>query len=108
MSNDKTELANLIPIIEGFLKVELALALHPQKVFIKTFASGLDFLGWVNFPQARVLRKTTEKRIFKRIYEQPKEATLQSYLGLISHGNAFKLRQRILNWYGLWAEDNIL
>jgi len=104
LSEQKSKLENIIVLISEFLEQNLYLSLHPQKVFIKTFASGLDFLGWVNFPHARVLRKKTEKRIFKRIREKPEEATLQSYLGLIGHGNTFKLKQRILNWHGLWVE----
>src|SRR6476620_174680 len=39
-----------------FLGEELKLSLHPDKVFIKTVASGTDFLGWVHFSDHRVLR----------------------------------------------------
>ena len=34
--------------VEDFLTRELKLFLHPDKVFIKTLASGVDFLGWVH------------------------------------------------------------
>jgi retron-type reverse transcriptase len=106
LSDNKAVLTDLIPIIGKFLETNLCLSLHPQKVFIKTIASGLDFLGWINFPHARILRKTTEKRIFRRIREKPEKSTIQSYLGLISHGDAFELGQRIINWHGLWADKS--
>ncbi|MBI4812374.1 hypothetical protein HY798_02980 [Candidatus Falkowbacteria bacterium] len=43
--------------------------------------------------------------MFKCIYEHPQNNFLQSYLGLLSHGDALKVRQKLLNWYGLWAEQ---
>ena len=45
MSDNKNHLENLIPKISGFLEVNLKLNLHPDKLFIKTLSSGLDFLG---------------------------------------------------------------
>ena len=55
---------------------------HPDKVFIKTFASGVDFLGWVHFPTHRVLRTSSKNRMTRRISQRPTEETTQSYLGL--------------------------
>lgn len=82
--------------IENFLRDELRLELHPDKVFIQTIASGVDFLGWVHFPDHRVLRTTTKRRMFRRIQEKSgKPETVQSYLGLLSHGNTKKLREEI-------------
>jgi hypothetical protein len=82
-----------------FLEEKLRLHLHPDKVFIKTLASGVDFLGWVHFPSHRVLRTATKKRMFRRLAERKgsegEEATEQSYLGMLLHGNANKLQQKI-------------
>lgn len=85
--------------INNFLKEKLKLHLHPEKVSIKTFASGIDFLGWVHFPTHRVLRTSTKKRMFKRLAENPKEAAIISYLGMLSHGNGHKLQDKILYHY---------
>jgi RNA-directed DNA polymerase len=104
LSDSRQDLENLIFKIPEFLDRRLKLALHPAKVFIKTLASGVDFLGWVNFPHHRVLRTTTSRRMFKRVYQKPTNPTLQSYLGLISHGNSHKLKTRLLNWQGLFLE----
>jgi hypothetical protein len=91
LSEDKAALQKLIPAISSFLEKELKLSLHPHKVFIKSWASGVDFLGWVIFPGHRVLRTTTKRRMLKRIIQNPKEATINSYLGMLRHGNARKL-----------------
>jgi RNA-directed DNA polymerase len=100
MSRDKKELEQLIPRMAEFLEGRLHLRLHPNKVFIRTLASGVDFLGWVHFPNHRVLRGVTRKRLFKRVGTHPTNETLQSYLGLIGHGDTHELKERLLNWYG--------
>lgn len=96
LSRDKAELERLLPRIETFLWDELRLTLHPDKVFIKTLASGVDFLGWVHFPDHRVVRTTTKRRMYRRLEQTEwNEQSVQSYLGLLSHGNAVKLQERI-------------
>ena len=96
MSTNKKYLEDKLRYIVVYLRTKLRLELHPNKVSITTLASGIDFLGWVHFPDHRVLRTTAKKRMFRRIAEmEGKSQTLQSYTGLISHGNTKKL-QRIL------------
>jgi len=95
-SQDRTLLERLVPQIKNFLQERLRLELHPDKLFIKTLASGVDFLGWVHFPDHRVLRTKTKNRMFKNLkIKERAEEVVQSYLGLISHGNSWKLRQKI-------------
>jgi len=95
LSDDKKYLESLLVLIDKFLKEKLALSLHPNKVFIKTFSSGIDFLGWVHFSDHRVLRTTTKKRMFRNLAENQKEAVFASYLGMLSHGNGNKLQRRV-------------
>lgn len=102
LSPDKYELEIMLARADEFLEEDLKLAMHPDKVFIATYASGVDFLGWVNFVNYKTLRTKTKKRMFKRIYEQPKNETLQSYLGLMRHGNAYNIQQEVRNWFSLW------
>lgn len=102
LSNDKLWLENIIPQINNFLHTELKLSLHPNKLFLKTITSGVDFLGWVNFPDHRILRATTRRRMLARIKINPTEETLQSYLGLLGHGNAKKNTNDLLGEYWLW------
>lgn len=94
-SEDNVSLYQYITTVGNFLKENLELELHPDKVFIKTFASGVDFLGWVNFPHHRLLRTSTKKRMFRKLNQNSKETSRASYLGLLKHGNTYKLTQRI-------------
>jgi len=96
-SDSKKYLEYILPGIRDFLGGKLKLQLHPDKVFIKTLYSGVDFLGWVNFPDHRVLRNKTKNRMLKRIKESPKMETISSYIGLIKHGNAVRLNLLLSN-----------
>ncbi|MBI3442318.1 MAG: hypothetical protein HY007_00925 [Candidatus Sungbacteria bacterium] len=92
-SEDRAALEYTLLYIDALLRIKLKLALHPNKVSIKTLASGVDFLGWVHFPDHRVLRTTTKKRMFRNVKKtEGKTETVQSYLGLMSHGNTGKLQ----------------
>lgn len=96
LSRDRSSLEGIQQKCSAFLLEKLALTLHPDKVFIKTFASGVDFLGWVHFPHHRVLRTTTKKRMFRKIVDyEGKPAVVTSYLGLLLHGNGWKLQQTV-------------
>jgi retron-type reverse transcriptase len=94
-SQDKDELENIILIIQTYFLEKLKLTIHPNKIFIKTLSSGIDFLGWVHFPYHRVLRTSTKWRMFRKLEESQKNETLQSYLGMLGHGNGKKLEEKI-------------
>ena len=94
LSRDKKWLECQLPQIEHFLRDRLRLTLHPGKVYIKSLSSGIDFLGWIHFSGHRVLRTATKRRMLKRIADRKEgDPVVQSYFGLLSHGNAEKLRQ---------------
>ena len=95
LSADKRHLLKIVRYIALFLRERLQLELHPNKVSIHTVASGINFLGWVHFPDHRVLRTGTKRRMLKRLDATDNEKVASSYLGLLSHGNTKKLRQRI-------------
>jgi hypothetical protein len=95
LSHDRVCLENLVPQIQQFLSERLHLELHPNKLFLKTISSGVDFLGWVHFSDHRVLRTASKKRMMRRLRENPKEAVVASYRGMLSHGNTKKLSLRV-------------
>lgn len=103
MSDDRLELRNCLSKVAAFLSGPLALNLHPGKVFIKTLASGVDFLGWVHFPSHRVTRTKTKTRMWKRVGRDPHQQMVDSCLGLLSHGNAYKLSCTLRNFVWLLA-----
>jgi len=75
---------------------------------VRTFASGVDFLGMVNFADHRILRTKTKNRMFKKIKSKEKklqnniitkesfDQSLQSYLGIMKHCNSYKIMQKLL------------
>lgn len=91
VSENKECLKSLKKVVAQFLEEKLRLELHPHKVFIKTIYSGIDFLGWVHFPHRRVLRTTSKRRMWKKLNEN----NFTSYLGLLSHGEGYKLKEEI-------------
>ena len=97
LSQEKEYLENVLVQMKEFLENKLKLKMHPNKVFIKTIFSGVDFLGWVQFPHHRVLRTVTKRRMLKKLEENPKEESRQSYLGMLRHGNAQKIIDEVLD-----------
>ena len=95
LQNDKVILEDLLLQISFFLEERLKLSIHPDKVFIKTLSSGLDYLGWVNFQKHRVIRTATKKKIIKKLKGSPKSQTISSYRGLLGHGNSYELKKRL-------------
>ena len=96
LSTDKQELGAILPRIRSFLKSKLHLQLHPSKVSLRTLASGIDFLGLAHFPDYRVLRTVTRRRMFNNLalkWNNPE--TVQSYQGLLQHGNTYKLKRQV-------------
>lgn len=95
LHTNRVYLESLIPQMSKFLEQELGLSLHPNKVYIRHIVTGVDFLGWVHFPHHRVLRTSTKHRMFKKLKYSSTKETLASYLGMLKHGNTYKLIQRI-------------
>ncbi len=91
MSHDKSEIEAVCEKSEAFLTYRLKLSLHPNKVFLTTLTSGVDFLGWAHFPYHKVLRTVTKKRMMRKVYEK----NMASYVGLLYHGNAWRLQEEI-------------
>jgi len=95
LSEDEKWLQYILLKMTDFLKNELRLEVHPKKVFLRTLASGVDFLGFVHFFDHRVLRRATRRRMLKKLKDGPKIEAVQSYMGLLGHGNGYKLKKCI-------------
>jgi RNA-directed DNA polymerase len=95
-SPNREWLETILPEIDMFLRDNLKLTMHSRKIFLKTVASGVDFLGWVHFPDHRVLRTTTKRRMVQRIGVHPTGETIASYRGLLQHGNTRGLQRKYL------------
>lgn len=114
VAESETYLKNLIAPISFFLSKKLALELHPKKVIIRKFSQGIDFLGYIILPHYQLLRTKTKQRIFKKLKKRFEEyktgvisaqtlkQSLQSYLGVLSHANTYKLQQELKNQFWFW------
>lgn len=101
LSDSRARCLSLVEPIRIFLNDELRLVLHPQKVRVRPLASGVDFLGWIHFPDHRVLRRATRRRMFRNLEVNGySESSLHSYFGLLQHGNAYRLRKEIIGRMG--------
>lgn len=90
-SENKNWLIDQIDMMRNFLFDNLGLELHPNKISIKTLAQGMDFLGFVNFFDHRVLRTKTKRRMLAKVSNN----NLPSYLGMLKHCAGYKLELKI-------------
>jgi len=107
LGRDKNDLMSLIAPIQQFLDSKLSLSLHPNKIIIRKYIQGFDWLGYIILPGYRVIRAKTKKRIFKKlkqrscllksgqITEISYNQTKQSYLSVLKHCKGYKLEREI-------------
>jgi len=117
VGENKQYLESLLPSIKIFLKDKLKLTLHPNKVTLCKLSGGVDFLGYVVLVYYKLLRAKTKLRIFKKLkkriceYKNGKiskiilENSLQSYLGVFSHANTYKLTKELKNQFWFWLSE---
>jgi hypothetical protein len=97
-------LKELLPKIKEFLKSELGLTLHPNKVYLQNVRHGCSFLGAVIKEQQRFAGKRLRSHFkvaaaacaSKAADEQQVVVRMNSYLGLLKHYPTYKLRQKIV------------
>lgn len=107
LDNDPVKLEKLVRTISGFLRQELKLSLHENKVSIRKLGQGIDFLGYVVLPHHRVLMTKTKKRIISKIDSMNQDfingkisepslgQSVQSYLGALRHCEGYKIKKEI-------------
>ena len=87
ISPDRWYLESVVERIRVFLRGELKLKLHPDKIIVRAFSQGVDFLGYVVKPGVILLRTKTKNRALARV----DKFNIQSYLGLCKHASCFEL-----------------
>lgn len=117
VSRDKAYLEGLLPPIREFLRMRLCLELHPDKITIRKCRQGADFLGYVVLPHHIQLRRKTKRRIPRKLREMVRNfkngeisedtlrASLGSYMGVLSHANAYRLGEDLRNRYWFWLGE---
>lgn len=117
ISTNEKYLKSLVGPIQTFLNDKLQLKIHPEKISIRAYHQGIDYLGYIAFPHYRLLRNKTKRRLFRKIKERvimyrngiisedSLSQSLQSYLGVLSHANAYHLTQDLKNQYWFWLHE---
>ena len=114
---DKKELFGFLDDIRRFLDEELHLELN-NKTCIRPAWVPVEFVGALITPKAIRMRKSTRKRMFRRIkfikklFEaceigfQKLNNTMQSYFGLIQHFTAGNLLRKIIDEFSFRIRNN--
>lgn len=109
LSSNRRYLENLLQPIQTFLKNQLDLDLHPNKIIFLTLQSGIDFLGYVVFHHHILPRTKTKKRLLRKIKNKIRKykdgeisydtfyQCVQSYLGFLAHCNSYSLQKKIID-----------
>ena len=98
IGSDRQHLLDLMKPIENFLEAELGLKLHPNKILLRKWSQGIDFLGYVLKPHCTLIRTKTKYRMLKKVDSN----NLASYLGLCSHADSYRLKQQLIT--KLWLD----
>jgi retron-type reverse transcriptase len=118
LDHDPHYLLELAFKINEFLEEHLALSLHPNKVILRKYRQGIDFLGYVVLPYHRTLRTKTRNRVISKIGIKREESydnsisqeslkqSLNSYLGILKHCNGYDLETELV-WLSGWGEIEI-
>ena len=108
---DKEYLKTCIPRIRNYLKEELLLELHPNKIYFQHVRKGVQYLGAVVKPYRINIASQIKGNYYNTIVAQNKIANqhvptkeeqvtfvsvMNSYFGLMKHYSTFKQRKSIL------------
>ena len=116
LDDSKKTLYNIKEKIRGFLKDTLKLTLHPKKQVIFPAHLGIDFLGYRVWRTHRLLRKTSVKRMrrklkkFQRLYREGTISlekiiqSIASWLGHAKHADTYNLRRKLFGGIKLVRE----
>lgn len=102
VGSDRFRLMQLVPIIRNFLREELGLNLHPDKIYLQEVTKGINFLGTNIKPYRRYLVNKTKRRINRQMrsvgHRPPRLmiATINSYLGYMQHLNCQHFIRRMI------------
>ncbi len=98
VSTDKRALQSWIPAMRAFLEERLGLHLHPHKMRIVNEWEGVEFLGAFVKPYSCYISTSSLYRMRNKVKRLKKtttnhlEASVNSYLGVLSHYDSYHLR----------------
>ena len=82
-----------------FVQQQLGISFHPNKKEINKVEHGVNFVGYIIKPWCKYVRRSTIKNmrlnVAKSMGFDALRATINSYLGMLRHANAYKERVKI-------------
>ena len=107
VASSKDCLRKVIPHINDFLKDNLGLEIHPNKVFIRDARYGVEFLGGYNKPYRCYMANKSLARLRYKVLAlnavcdaRKLQASINSFLGVLSHYKSFGLRKLMFGNFG--------
>lgn len=116
--HDREHLQQIISTLKNFLEGTLHLELHPNKVNIRKYIQGIDFLGYVVLPEGIIVRTKTKRRILRKlglrarqykkgiISEKTFFQSVNSYFGVLTHADAYQFKSQLQNLLWLWVKES--
>ena len=103
LSPNSNELLGYLVEINIFLKTNLKLHVHPNKVVLRKLSQGVDFVGYVALPHYNLPRLKTVKRILRKITSDSdnSEIAIPSYLGYLGHVSSYEVTRRLFENLGI-------
>ena len=116
---DKEYLKNCISQIRAYLKDNLDLELHPNKIYLQHYSKGVKYSGVIIKPHCINIANRTKGNFYQTIEKHNKVvrdhkpnneekevflSSMNSYLGIMKHYKTYKLRKKMLkeNLSGYW------
>jgi len=102
LDQNENILCSRINSLRQFLKNNLKIELHPEKIILRKLSWGIDFCGYIILPHYLLPRTKTKIRILKKVLNQKtSNQALQSYLGYFSHAESYLISQNLQNIFFL-------
>jgi len=101
LSDGKDGLMGYLVEVNQFLKINLKLNLHPNKLHLRKLNWGIDYVGYVALPHYNLPRKKTVKRIFTNLerainLQVPNlESQYQSCRGYLDYASSYRLQTQL-------------
>lgn len=103
------ELVAFVPELKNFLKEQLLIKLHPDKIYIQPVRNGVLFVGAMIKPGRKYISNRTRGRMYDKLHYYNKIAedgeallylekfvdSMNSYLGMTIHCRTFKIRRKL-------------
>ena len=103
------ELVAFVPELKNFLKEQLLIKLHPDKIYIQPVRNGVLFVGAMIKPGRKYISNRTRGRMYDKLHYYNKIAedgeallylekfvdSMNSYLGMTIHYRTFKIRRKL-------------